>query len=203
MEKPTSTTLSRSAVAVVLAGSFLLTACSTEETPEAKPPAPSSSAATSAAPSPTTEAPTTPAPDPTEQTKTELIELYRGYWVEMEKAYVAGSTKETRLADYAAALTLAKAEKSVTRQSSAGRIMTGKVGVNDTTVTKLELDRKVPSATLSSCLDISQWELVDKATKKEVKLPSERLTRYVVVTTVEKWPQGWRVVIDDPQEQAC
>ncbi|MFC9486588.1 hypothetical protein ACFTZM_10975 [Streptomyces hydrogenans] len=203
MEKPTSTTLSRSAVAVALAGSFLLTACSTEETPEAKPPAPSSSAATSAAPSPTTEAPTTPAPDPTEQTKTELIGLYRSYWAEVEKAYQLGSTKETKLSDYAAALALVEAEKNVTSHSTAGRTTTGSVGVNDTTVTKLDLDRKVPSATLSTCLDISKWNLINKATKEKIALPSERLTRYVIVATLEKWPQGWRVVRDEPQEQKC
>ncbi|MFF6903722.1 hypothetical protein [Streptomyces hydrogenans] len=193
-------------MAVTLAGSFLLTACGTDETPEAKPPAPSSPTTTapaSASPSSTTEAPTTPTPDPTEQTKTELIGLYRSYWAEMEKAYELGSTKETKLPTYAAALALAKTEKSVTRQSAAGRVLVGEVAVKNTTVTKLDLTRKVPSATLSTCLDISKWVLLDKATKKEVALPQERLTRYVVVTTLEKWAQGWRVVVDAPQETAC
>ncbi|GGR67721.1 hypothetical protein [Streptomyces roseolus] len=198
MEKLTSTTLSRSAVAVALTGSFLLTACSTEETPESKAPASSSPAS-----SPTTAAPSTPAPDPTEQTKTELTGLYRSYWAEMEKAYQLGSTKETRLSDYAAAVALAEAEKNVTTHSTAGRTTSGSVGVNDTTVTKLDLNQKMASATLSTCLDISRWNLINKATKKKIDLPSERLTRYVIVTTLEKWPQGWRIVLDEPQEQTC
>ncbi|MER6476890.1 hypothetical protein [Streptomyces filamentosus] len=193
-------------MAVALTGSFLLTACGTDETPEAKPPAPSSSTTTapaSASPSSTTETPTTPSPDPTEQTKTELIGLYRSYWAEVEKAYQLGSTKETKLSDYAAALALVEAEKNVTSHSTAGRTTTGSVGVNDTTVTKLDLNRKVPSATLSTCLDISKWNLINKATKEKIALPSERLTRYVIVATLEKWPQGWRVVRDEPQEQKC
>ncbi|MFB7356133.1 hypothetical protein [Streptomyces gardneri] len=182
---------------ILLASTFFLVACnSAEDKPEAKPP-------TTPVPMTTSVAPATPAPDPSELTKSALVHLYRNYWAEVEKAYEQGSTKETRLSDFAAGLALSKAQKNVTNHSTAGRVTKGTVSVNSLTVTMLDLNRKVPNAKLSTCLDISQWTLIDKATKKRVDLPSGRLTRYVIVTTLEKWPQGWRVVVDEPQDQAC
>ncbi|MFC8013374.1 hypothetical protein [Streptomyces cinereoruber] len=197
--RPRNTAL-QSAGAFLLASSFFLVSCSGEKGAESKPPAP---ATTPAAPTPTSAAPTTPAPDPTEETKNQLVSLYRSYWGEMEKAYSLGSTKETKLSQYAAGVALTEAEKNVTTHSTAGRTTTGSVGVNNTTVTDLNLKAKLPLATLSTCLDISKWNLIDRATKKKVELPSDRLTRYVITTKIEKWPQGWRIVLDEPQEQTC
>ncbi|WP_174855774.1 hypothetical protein [Streptomyces rishiriensis] len=70
-------------------------------------------------------------------------------------------------------------------------------------VTKTELDSPTPRVTLSSCLDVSQWQPVIADTRKPVKLPTNRLTKYQVLTTLEKWPQGWRVVRDEPQGKKC
>ncbi|MFE6459692.1 hypothetical protein [Streptomyces cinereoruber] len=186
-------------LAFACAVSALAVGCTTNEPASQKPPsAPPSSTAPAATPS-KTELP----PDPAESTKKEVITLYQSYWKEMEKAYALGNTKETRLSQYAAGLALAQAEKNVTTHSAAGRTTTGSVEVANPTVTKLNSTAKLPRATLSTCLDISRWNLVDKATKQKVQLPSGRLTRYVTTTTVEKWPQGWKVVLDEPQEQAC
>ncbi|MFE5614167.1 hypothetical protein [Streptomyces sp. NPDC056524] len=152
---------------------------------------------------PATEA---PAPTPTniaDQTKSQLIHLYENYWAQMERAYATGTIKGTDLEKYAAAVALVKAEQNVTNHSKEGRVTTGAVSVNNAMVTKIDLSRKVPSATLSSCLDISKWDLIDQKTKKKVPLPEGRRTRYVVTTTVEKWPEGWRVIKDEPQDLAC
>ncbi|MFF8610939.1 hypothetical protein ACF06X_34095 [Streptomyces sp. NPDC015346] len=179
------------AVAVLLA----VAGCSSAEDTNKNP----SSSAT--ATSPTT--PSTPSPDPTEQTKADVVGLYAEYWEEMEKAYARGSVKETDLSKYAAGLALVKAEKNVTSHSKAGRSTTGNVRVANSTVTKIDLSLKVPSATVTSCLDISKWDLIDRKTKKKVALPEGRRTQYVIVSTFERWPQGWRVITDEPQDQAC
>lgn len=187
-------------LAFTCAVSALAVGCTTNEPTSQKPPStPPAPTATSAATPSKTQLP----PDPAEGTKKEVVALYLSYWKEMEKAYALGSTKGTRLSEYAAGLALAQAEKNVTTHGADGRTTTGSVEVNNPTVTKLNTTAKLPRATLSTCLDISGWNLVDKATKEKVQLPSGRLTRYVTITTVEKWPQGWKVVLDEPQEQAC
>ncbi|MFI5808771.1 hypothetical protein [Streptomyces sp. NPDC051561] len=55
--------------------------------------------------------------------------------------------------------------------------------------------------TLSSCLDISRWQVVDSTTRKPAILPKERLTKFVVVSTLERWSAGWKVIRDEPQAQ--
>ncbi|WP_307710869.1 hypothetical protein [Streptomyces sp. V1I6] len=157
---------------------------------------------------PTASAPTTQAPKPTptntaDQTKTQLIQLYEDYWAQMERAYATGSTKGTDLDQYAAGLALAKAKKDVASVHNAGQMITGNVKVGDSVVTALDLGRKVPNASLSSCLDISDWVVRERDTKAKVDLPAERLTKYVTRTTLERWPEGWRVVKTEPLEQAC
>ncbi|WP_020132717.1 hypothetical protein [Streptomyces sp. 303MFCol5.2] len=39
---------------------------------------------------------------------------------------------------------------------------------------------------LSSCLDVSQWQPVDAKTREPVTLPADRITKYQVLTTLEK-----------------
>jgi hypothetical protein len=121
----------------------------------------------------------------------------------MERAYATGSTKGTELSKYAAGLALSVANKDVTDQRKAGQMAIGDVTVRDSVVTAIDLERKVPNATLSSCLDISKWEVVDRETKKKAELPEGRLTKFVIATTLERWPEGWRVIKDEPQEKAC
>ncbi|MFG2775274.1 hypothetical protein [Streptomyces sp. NPDC048350] len=157
---------------------------------------------------PTVSAPVTHTSKPTptnnaDQTKTQLIELYKAYWAQMEKAYAKGSVEGTGLSEYAAGLALVAAEKDMASQYKAGNLIIGNVTVGNPTVMKIDLDRKVPSASISSCLDVSQWKVIDRDTKKEVDLPKERLLKYVITTVVERWPEGWRVIKDEPQDKAC
>lgn len=155
---------------------------------------------TASSPSPT---PTTAPADPSEQTKSQLIALYRAYWDETERAYAAGTTKGTRLSEYAAGVAMASTTNDIAGQRKAGQVAIGEVAIKDSVVTAIDLDRKVPSATLASCLDIAQWELMDRTTRAKVDLPDERLTKFVMTSTFEKWPEGWRVVRDEPQSKAC
>lgn len=150
----------------------------------------------------TSSQPTKPA-DPTEAAKADAIVTYRQYWQQMELLYEDSTGKGGDLKRYAASAALKNAEADAKRAHGRNRIHIGEVNVGNTTVTKLDLNREIPNATLSSCLDISRWQVVDTTTKKPVTLPSNRLTKYVIVTTVERWPEGWKVIKDEPQEQAC
>ncbi|MET7714856.1 hypothetical protein [Streptomyces sp. NPDC005407] len=156
--------------------------------------------------SPSTSAPSsesTKTADPTEQAKADVISLYSQYWQQMERAYAKGSADGTDLKKYAAGPALVGAKQEIKGMYQADQIVTGKVTLGNPTVTKIDLTRKVPNATLSTCLDVSKWDVIDRKTKKKAALPKDRLTKYVSVATVERWPDGWKVIKDEPQETAC
>lgn len=158
-----------------------------------------------AAPSATTatKKPSVRPTDPTEAAKNEAIATYTSYWREMSRSYAKGGVEGTTLKDYAAGSALVSATTGMTNMRKGGQATFGEVTVVNPTVTQIDVARKVPNVRLSSCLDVSRWEVIDRDTKKPVVLPSDRLTRYVVVSVVERWPEGWRVVRDTPQEKPC
>ncbi|MEU3090725.1 hypothetical protein ACWCQ0_31395 [Streptomyces massasporeus] len=180
--------------AVVLCAALVLTACSSSDgKDEAADESPS------VAQSPASSAPA----DPKETAKKEAITAYEAYWREMEKLYADPTGKSTHLDQYAASAALKNAEADAKRAHDRGRIYTGSVVLTDQTVTKVNVSGKIPNATVSSCLDISKWQTVDAETKKPVSLPENRLTKYLIVSTVEKYPEGWRVTSDEPQGKSC
>ncbi|MFC9033658.1 secreted protein/lipoprotein [Streptomyces arboris] len=122
----------------------------------------------------------------------------------MEVLYATSTGQGASLKDFAASNALITAESDAKQMHDKGLLITGNVSVERATVTKVDVERKVPNATVSSCLDISDWTVINGKTKKPAALPSERLTKYVVVSVVEKLPQGWRVIKDEPQAgQPC
>jgi hypothetical protein len=135
--------------------------------------------------------------------KKEATAAYGSYWQEMEKLYADPTGKSANLDQYAASAALKNAEVDAKRAHDRGRVYVGSVAVTDQTVTKVDASGRIPNATLSSCLDISKWQTVDAKTKEPVSLPENRLTRYVIVSVVEKYPEGWRVTRDEPQGKSC
>ncbi|MFF3876734.1 secreted protein/lipoprotein [Streptomyces sp. NPDC001978] len=121
----------------------------------------------------------------------------------MEKLYADPTGEAADLGKYAASAALKNAEADAKRAHDRGRIIIGDVGVTNPTATRIDVARKVPNAAISSCLDISRWQMIDAETKKPVPLPTNRLTKYTIVSTVEKWPEGWRVTRDEPQDKSC
>ncbi|MEU6610266.1 hypothetical protein ABZ922_35360 [Streptomyces shenzhenensis] len=135
--------------------------------------------------------------------KKEAVAAYAAYWQEMEKLYAGPAGKSAHLDQYAASTALKNAEADAKRLHDRGRINTGRVTLTDQAVAKAELTARVPNVTLSSCLDVSKWQTVDAKTKKPVSLPDNRLTKFLIVSTVEEYPEGWRVTRDDPQGKSC
>jgi hypothetical protein len=121
----------------------------------------------------------------------------------MEKLYADPTGKSAHLDHYAASAALKNAETDAKSTHDRGLINTGDIAVTDQAVTKVDTSGKVWNATVSSCLDISRWQTVNAITKKPVSLPDNRLTKYVIVSTVEKYPEGWRVTRDEPQGKSC
>ncbi|WP_455362579.1 hypothetical protein [Streptomyces sp. SYSU K21746] len=182
------------AVSLTLCAALALTACSSSDGKDE--PSDESPTVTK---SPTASATT----DPKEIAKKEAITAYRAYWQEMEKLYADPTGKSAHLDQYAASAALKNAEADAKSTHDRGLINTGEVAVTDQAVTKVDTSGKIPNATVSSCLDISRWQTLHAETKKPVTLPDNRLTKYVIVSTVEKYPEGWRVTRDEPQGKSC
>ncbi|WP_329600204.1 hypothetical protein OIE43_44505 [Streptomyces pseudovenezuelae] len=179
---------------ITLCAALALTACSSSDGKDG-----AADESPSVAQSPTSSAPA----DPKVTAETEAIAAYGAYWQEMEKLYADPSGESAHLDQYAASAALKNAEADAKRAHDRGRIYTGSVALTDQTVTKVDASGRIPNATVSSCLDISKWRRVDAKTKKPVSLPANRLTKYLIVSTVEKYPGGWRVTRDEPQGKSC
>ncbi|MEV8535622.1 hypothetical protein [Streptomyces sp. NPDC051211] len=143
--------------------------------------------------------------DPTEAAKADVVKVYAMYWKEMVRLFADPSANTSdSLKRYAASEALSKAETSAANLKARGRQLAGQPIIGNSAVTAVALDRQVPSVKLSSCMDVSNWHLIEKANGQPAPVPSERLVKYVVVTTAEKWPDGWKVIRDEPQEgQPC
>ncbi|MFF9690467.1 hypothetical protein [Streptomyces sp. NPDC014623] len=144
-----------------------------------------------------------PSADPTQAAETAAVDAYAGYWRTLETLYADSSSNTDQLKKVASGLALVNVERDVKQLHDKGNLITGNVSVVDSTVTASDIDRKAPKVVLTSCLDITKWTVVKASTKKPLPLPSTRLTKYLVTSTLERWPQGWVVIEDKPQGKAC
>lgn len=178
----------------------LAVGCTDNQPASPKPPAVTPAATTTTASEPTPSE--TPA-DPVEAAKKEAVATYLSYWRETEKRYADKTDKAGDLKKYAASAALSQVERDTERMRRRNTVALGSVTVGNPTAVGADIDRRIPHVVISSCLDISQWHVLDADTKKPVTLPKERLLRYVIKATVEKWPEGWRVIRDEPQGKKC
>ncbi|MEU5281151.1 hypothetical protein AB0G87_32635 [Streptomyces asoensis] len=141
--------------------------------------------------------------DTEDTAKKEAIAAHKACWRKMERLYGDRTGKSAYLDPYAAAAALKNAETDAKRAHDLGSIYTGSIALTDQTVTKVVPTGRVPNATMSSCLDVSDWQTVDAESKKPMPLPSNPLTKYLIVSTVEKYAEGWRVTGKQPQGKPC
>ncbi|MER7680311.1 hypothetical protein [Streptomyces sp. NPDC096934] len=179
---------------LVVSGLMAVTACgsgsSSEDTRK------TSSARTSAP------APATSSADPETAAKAQLLDAYRHYWDEKAAAYAKASMSGTRLETYAKGNALGLAQSDLKNLKASGRVTRGEPRI-DPQVIRLDLQRKVPLAKISDCLDVSTWKVLDAETKREVALPEDRRTKYVSNVTAEKWGKQWIVLDVKPEDRAC
>ncbi|MFJ5779266.1 hypothetical protein [Streptomyces sp. NPDC093094] len=194
------TVRSRNRLAATLATGAMLTlpACTSSDDDNAadKPSNNTASAQTST----TAPAPSSPSPsaDPAQVAEREAIARYRAYWREMERVYAKASVEGTNIKEYAALAALSRPEHEVEQLQKNGRRFTGSVTMNNPSA-EVTLNRRIPNAVITSCLDVSQWKPIEADTGEPIPLPTKRLTRYIMIGTVERWPDGWKVIKDEPQ----
>ncbi|MFC9259368.1 hypothetical protein ACFT25_06060 [Streptomyces hydrogenans] len=178
----------------------LAVGCTSNEPASPKPPA-TTAPTTTAAPEPT---PSETSTDPAETAKSEAIATYLSHWNEAEKRYADKTDKAGDLKKYAAVDALLKVEHDAKDMHKRGLVILGEVTVLNPTAVSADLDRKVPNVVISSCLDVSRWTVTRvKSGEPATDLPKDRLLKYVIKATVEKWPQGWVVIRDEPQGTKC
>ncbi|MFD4955304.1 hypothetical protein [Streptomyces sp. NPDC058451] len=178
------------ATALLLAGSLLaLAGCS------------DSGSDTSSKPSPT---PTTVSPSPSSTVDAQdaaVLAAYVSSWDAQTAAYAKASSAGTDLKKNTALRALFDIEHDLEVMRKAGQVATGKPLIHPKVVKVTAA--KIPTATVTDCVDTTHWTLINKASKKKVPLPTTRLIKYVSTATLEKWGKTWLVTKLTAQEQGC
>ncbi|WP_432091446.1 hypothetical protein [Streptomyces sp. NRRL F-5630] len=186
------------AVALLTALAAAASGCSSTDKPADSDARPATSSSTTA-PSPGAQS---SSPRPEEQAGKEAAAAYRAYWQVVQDYYASEKPDPTLLQKHATSVALRQVEEDVRAMRKEGQIATGAVALETPTVTKTDLDRKVPTVSLSTCIDVSKWKIQDARTGKAADL-DRGLDRYVIKAFLEKWPQGWTVLRDEPQGTKC
>lgn len=132
---------------------------------------------------------------------TAVIAAYTSSWDAQIEAYKKATSAGTDLKKSTSLQALADIEKDLSAMRQAGQVTTGKPVIHPKVVKVT--DAEIPKATIADCVDTTNWTLIDKTSKREVPLPSERLTKYVSTATLEKWGTKWMVTKLTAQDQAC
>ncbi len=140
--------------------------------------------------------------DPQAADKRDVLAAYRDYWSEQVKAYSKANIEVTDLDKYASADALGRARSDVLSLQKAGVVAKG-APVNHPEVTELDMDRKVPRATVTDCLDVSKWTRVKKKTGETVASPKGQLKKYTATINTEKWGKQWMILKVTPKPRSC
>ncbi|MFD4482133.1 hypothetical protein ACFWPU_39315 [Streptomyces sp. NPDC058471] len=188
-----------SAVCAALCAALVLTACGSSEDgggktgPDAKSPASNPSAPSTTA---------SPSADPEAEEKKAVTDAYARMWDEQVKAYAKADPKGTKLSTYSAALAFAQTKNDLKGLKEKGIVTTGEP-THEVKVTSIKLDKKVPSAELTDCVDTSNWKFIYRKSGKAVAMPENRLKSYVMEIQAEKWGKQWKIVVEKPTDRAC
>jgi hypothetical protein len=180
-------------LAIVSCAALTLSACGSSDDNKAKDPA----SATASTP-----APARSSADPKTAAERELLDTYQQYWDEKAAAYAKASMSGTKLATYARGNALGLAQSDLKNLKTVGQVTKGAPRI-DPKVTGLDLQKKVPSAQITDCVDVSTWKVIDVKTKTEVALPKQRRTKYVSIVAAEKWGKQWVILDVKPEDRAC
>ncbi|MEV5880659.1 hypothetical protein AB0L75_42110 [Streptomyces sp. NPDC052101] len=140
--------------------------------------------------------------DPESAAKQDVISAYKHYWDEEVIAYSKASMDGTDLKKYANGNALGLVKSDLLNLKKAGQVTEGKPHI-DPKVTSLDLQKKVPSAQITDCVDVSPWKVLDAKTKSVVALPTNRRTKYVSIVSAERWGKQWVMLQVNPEDRAC
>lgn len=185
----------RTATALGLCAVFAVAACSSSDDNDGTKAATSTPATSAPAPSTSSE-------DPQTVAKQQVLDTYRHYWDERAAAYAKANMSGTKLATYAKGNALGTAQSDLKNLKTIGQVTKGQPRL-DPEVTSLNLQKKVPLAKITDCVDVSTWKVIDSKTGDEVELPKERRAKYVSNVTAERWGKQWVILEVKPEDRAC
>ncbi|MFJ5851107.1 hypothetical protein [Streptomyces sp. NPDC092903] len=140
--------------------------------------------------------------DPQAKAKSEVLAVYRSYWGAQIKAYAKANPVGSGLDKYAFDKALGKTESELVALKISGNVLKGKPKISPE-VTAVSLDESPKKATITDCVDVTNWKMLKEKTGKEVKLPKERLTRFVTTVSVRTVGDKWMIVETQQQERTC
>ncbi|MFJ1751372.1 hypothetical protein [Kitasatospora sp. NPDC088134] len=174
---------------------FLLTACSATPTgstdrlgtPTTDHPRPTTT---------TTTAPTTPgAPIPDQGAEglqgNDAVTAYRSWWDTQVQLFGRSDSDGMALRQYGTAAALSDTLASLTRLHDAKLVMIGNPHISPV-IKSLDLNGNPATATISDCLDVTDWHQADAATK-QIKDPKQRLSRYPATALLKKYGNRWLI----------
>ncbi|WND40674.1 hypothetical protein RI578_41010 (plasmid) [Streptomyces sp. BB1-1-1] len=140
--------------------------------------------------------------DPQAAAKADVLAVYRSYWDAQVKAYAKASPVGTDLDKYAFDKALGKAESELVALKISGNVIKGEPKLSPE-VTAVSLDESPKKATITDCVDVTNWKLLKEKTGDEVKLPKERLTRFVTTISARTVGEKWMIVETQQQDRTC
>ncbi|MFD3328613.1 hypothetical protein [Streptomyces sp. NPDC058701] len=109
-----------------------------------------------------------PSADPQAAEKTALLGVYRAFWDAQLKVYASGSTKDTGIEKVAGDMAYSKVQTTRAYYVERGYDIKG-APILSPQVTAMNPAATPPSATITDCVDTSDYYKVDKATGKKVE----------------------------------
>ncbi|MEU9254545.1 hypothetical protein AB0D66_22180 [Streptomyces sp. NPDC048270] len=140
--------------------------------------------------------------DPQAAAKAEVAAAYRGYWDAQVKAFAKADVRDTGLEKYAFDQAYARALSDVATMKVNGSVMKGEPSLNPE-VTAVSLEETPRKASITDCVDVTNWKVVDPKTGTELPLPAERLKRFVTRFEARTVGDEWKIVTVDQQDRAC
>ncbi|MER6521791.1 hypothetical protein ABT246_33660 [Streptomyces sp. NPDC001553] len=140
--------------------------------------------------------------DPQEAIKAEVRAAFDQYWTALTAAYAKADEQGSNLNKISSGSAYAQTLGDLVTMRKSNQVVTGKAAHSGTTI-EFKQGTRLPTATVTACVDISQWKPVNKDTGKEVQLPPERRLRYITKLTAEKWSSGWMFIEEDVEGRAC
>ncbi|MFZ3492193.1 hypothetical protein ACODT5_02950 [Streptomyces sp. 5.8] len=140
--------------------------------------------------------------DPQAAAKAEVAAVYRSYWDVQIAAFAKADVRDTGLEKYAFDQAYSKTLADVATMKVNGSVMTGKPQITPE-VTAVSLDQDPKKASISDCVDVTNWKVVDPKTGKEFPLPPERLKRFVTKFEARTVGSEWKIVSVEQQDRTC
>ncbi len=170
----------RLAAAAVAASCLLLTSCGSSTKPTAS--------ADSAAPAPSS---ASPSPNATDTAKVKLLTAYQGFWNIQVQAYTTGSLDGLPVNTYALGPAFYDIEQTLQYYNSQNLVMRGRPKLSPEVVA-ISLAKEPFSATISDCIDTTNFLPYDKSTGKPAKL-TDNVFRHPWTFTASFDNVQWRI----------